>query len=74
MGKSGLCLSGVASSITELARTMGLELFERAIVPVSSHLRLWGVTPTLVLELGASKVWHYLYAGKYELNDFGMGL
>ena len=55
MGKSGLCLSG-CSSITELARTMGLGLFERSIAPVSSHLRLWA----LVLELGASEVWHYL--------------
>ena len=35
-GKNGLCLSG-GSSITELARTMVLALFERAIVPVSSY-------------------------------------
>ena len=38
--KSGLCLSR-CSSITELhvatCRTMGLALFERAIVPVASH-------------------------------------
>ena len=54
-GKSGLCLSG-CSSITELARTNGLALFERAIVPVSSYP---GDTP-LVLELWASEVWHYL--------------
>ena len=50
-----VCLSG-RSSITELARAMGLALFERAIVPVASHQ----VTPPLVLELWASEVWHYL--------------
>ena len=49
-----MCLSG-CSSITELARAMGLALFERAIVPVASHHPL-----CVVLELWASEVWHYL--------------
>ena len=40
-GINSLCLSG-CSSITELARAMGLALFERAIVPVASHHPLWG--------------------------------
>ena len=48
-GINALCLSG-CSSITELARAMGLALFERAIVPVASHPFV-GVTPPLVLEL-----------------------
>ena len=38
---------------------MGLALFERAIVPVSSYPLCGGDTP-LVLELWASEVWHYL--------------
>ena len=50
-----VCFSG-CSSITELARAMGLALFERAVVPVASHHPLWA----LVLELWASEVWHYL--------------